>query len=393
MTHVLIIGREGETSFVERRLRSEIHVDKVISFQHGEKADINLGMAELQKVDYIIIAINDEDAYNLFDALNINEEIHHKLLDFYSFARAVLPRMTVDRVMANPLKDEYKAVMLGLSHSEFGIIPEMFPCDLANLSVSAQDIFYNYASFLYAMEKYSDKFKEIEYFFFDLFDYTYFNYDTSLGKNALAYLVRNGGILLPHNYDKNSRMKTSYEYAISRIDDYRYQKITEFQVKAWNTLITDEFLGAPLYEGYRNNPFMESVTWHYESSREKTENFLNTSLIKKRHEDTISENQLILSELFKTIRNLFPKARIIALLCPQYDYDCRKESPEMELWKTEFMDIIGKMSAEYGVEFWDYKRCEISDKSDLFKDINHLNYFGAQKFTEIIVNRMSGLEI
>ncbi len=124
-----------------------------------------------------------------------------KILDFYGYYRSSVPLMVAERRMEYPLIDKYKGMILGISHAETGIIARMFEQPFCNIAVSSQDIYYNLKALEYCYQKYRSKIEDLEYMVFDMFDYHYFNFDTSMSRNAHAYYT--WGIFDPHNFAQN----------------------------------------------------------------------------------------------------------------------------------------------------------------------------------------------
>lgn len=86
--------------------------------------------------------------------------------------------------MADPFHTHYNGMVLEISHAEVGILPKALNGDFCNLAVSSQDIYYNMKTLKYCIDNYPNKIQDLQYLIFEMYDYTYFNYDVSLSKAA-----------------------------------------------------------------------------------------------------------------------------------------------------------------------------------------------------------------
>lgn len=67
-------------------------------------------------------------------------------------------------------------------------------------------------------------------------------------------------------------------------------------------------------------------------------------------------------------------------------------------WTTVQSDVVQKLADEYQVEYWDFNRSDeyesigIYDMTD-YKDRNHLNVYGAEKFSAVLADRLCEAEV
>ncbi|MCR5300872.1 MAG: hypothetical protein K6E49_00365 [Lachnospiraceae bacterium] len=388
MYKLIIIGNACDIPYVVDNLKTSCEVIETISFDNDTYVNISLSQDTVSIADYIIIACDSEASEDIFNKLVSIEQIKDKVLDFYRIAHASLPRMTADRIMMNQSVSHYETVALGLSHAEVGIIPDKMTSPVANLAVGGQDIFYNYEVLKYCITEHPEKLTDLKNVIFDMFDYTYFNYDTSLSRNAITYFVKSGGILLAHHFDSNKNMTIDFKSVLNSIDSYHYRRVTENQVLIWDKIIVPDIFGAPLYKGYTTMPFLANRTGKYIPNEDNTLSFLNTSLIHKKHPKTLKENETLFLSMLKYIYALNPEMRIHLVLFPQHISSCKDDDTMMEQWKEYFYNKIAEYKSLFdNISFHDFKYCDISCDSDLFADIDHLNYEGAILFTQML-NRL-----
>ncbi len=385
MYKLIIIGNTCDIPYVINSLRTNCEIIETIAFDTDQSVNITLSPDTISKANFIIIACDNEASEDIYNKLVSLEQIKDKVLDFYRIAHASLPRMTADRIMMNKSIPHYETVALGLSHAEVGIVPDKMTSPVANLAVGGQDIFYNFEILKYCITKYPGKLANLKNVIIDMFDYTYFNYDTSLSRNAITYFVKSGGILLAHHFDSNKNMTTDFNSVLNSIDYYHYRRVTENQVLIWDKIIVPDIFGAPLYKGYTTMPFLANRTDKFIPSEGNALSFLNSSLIHKRHPETIKENETLFLSILEFLYALNPEINIHLVLFPQHISSCKDNDHLMEQWKEYFYNKISEYKSTFNnISFHDFKYCDISRNSDLFADIDHLNYEGAILFTQVL---------
>ena len=385
MYKLIIIGNICDIPYVVNNLKTNCEVIETISFDKDPSVNITLSPDSVSAADFIIIACDYEASEDIYDKLVSIEQVRDKVLDFYRIAHASLPRMTADRIMMNRSVSHYETVALGLSHAEMGIVPDQMMSPIANLAVSGQDIFYNYEQLKYCITKYPEKFTDLKNVIIDMFDYTYFNYDTSLSRNAITYFFESGGILIAHHFDSNNNMTIDFNSVLNSIEAYHYRRVTGNQVLIWDKLIVPDIFGAPLYKGYTTMPFLANRTGKFIPNEDNAISFLNTSLIHKKHPETIKENETLFLSMLEYLYGLNPEMNIHLVLFPQHISSYKDGDHLMEQWKEYFYDKISEYKSMFHtISFHDFKYCDISYDSNLFADIDHLNYEGAILFTQML---------
>ncbi len=382
---LIVIGNTCDIPYVINNLKTNCEVIETIAFDNDPSINITLSPDTIFIADFIIIACDNETSEDIYDKLVSIEQVKDKVLDFYRIAHASLPRMTADRIMMNQSVSHYETIALGLSHAEVGIVPDIMTRPIANLAVGGQDIFYNFEILKYCIRKYPEKLTGLKNVIIDMFDYTYFNYDTSLSRNAITYFVKSGGILLAHHFDSNKNMTIDFRSVLNSIDSYHYRKVTENQVLIWDKVVIPDMFGAPLYKGYTTMPFLANRIGKYIPNEDNASSFLNTSLIHKKHLETIKENETLFLSILEFINALNPEINIHLVLFPQHISSHKDDDHLMEQWKEYFYNKISEYRSTFNnISFHDFKYCDISHDSDLFADIDHLNYEGAIRFTQML---------
>jgi len=267
--------------------------------------------------------------------------------------------------------------VLGLSHAEVGLISDVFEIPFANLSVSAQDIYYNYKTLKYAVENYHHKLQNVKYVIIDMFRYTYFNYDASKSRSALRYYQWSGIFDDAHYFDEEKCKALKDE-----IFGKRFEGITEHKLDLWRQVFCDvhqvddykDFETFPTI--YRRNQVVDdNAVLEYD---------YNKSIVRKRFDDTIQENIEYFKKMLLLIKELWPEARITVLLMPLYELALKQSESLYDGWKQEFEGIMQEMQKVVEFEYLDYTYHDISKKKQYWQDFEHLNYPGAICFTQEI---------
>ena len=111
------------------------------------------------------------------------------ILDYYKLRQVSRPRLVADIAMNNPYYENYEGLILGMSHAEVGIIPGRLQLgNVANLAVPSQDLYYNLKTFEYCLSNYPEKISGIRNVIIDMYDYSYFNFDSSMVAKFMNFL-------------------------------------------------------------------------------------------------------------------------------------------------------------------------------------------------------------
>ncbi len=382
--NILILGNENDIKLPKEALKSSYNITTNVIGNHQSDATI-LNFQTLSFYDCIIIAIVDEnEAKNLYQLLlAILNNDNSRLLNFYFWYHVTVPAMTVDRAMENPYPPQYDGIILGISHAEVGILPQLLHGTFCNLAVSSQDIYYNMKTMEYCISNYYDKIKNLKYLIFDMFDYTYFNYDVSLSKTAGIYYNNNGFTLDSHNFHANKSFQdTSFDKIIEFILMKRVQGTNTSQWNLWNELYAN-IHSHNQYDAYTTYMNISKRT-RIVTDEEIEEYNADTSIVKNIFHDTIRDNIQFFYRLLNLIYGINPSAKVFCILMPKY-YAVQKKSEALYApWKEMFYEIMEASQKNYPFTFLDLKDNEISQSRTNYFDISHLNYYGAIQFTQLL---------
>ncbi|EKQ51065.1 MULTISPECIES: hypothetical protein [unclassified Clostridium] len=386
---ILIVGSKEESLIAENQLKKGHQIVGYCDcfYFGGNKEDSVFSIDEINKIqcDLIILTIrNLALSSDLKQILIIEKNIRpEKILEFYRMYEASIPMMKVDNVMTNPNYLEYDGLILGISHSEVGIITKYLNKSFCNLAVSSQDLYFNLKTLEYCISNYYEKIKNLQYAVIDMFDYTYFNYDVSLSKTAISYWSWGGYNLDGHNFNLNKNFTYSFDQVVNHFKSQRFWGITEADVDAWESLFTNIFS----YNNYNDFANVRGIEYRLQTvSDEQLKSFNSeVSIMRNKYEETINENIKIFDTLLSTLKKLNPDIKIHVLLMPKYVEIENRISPNREMWKKYFEDKIMSFKKLYNFEYHNLKNCtEISSHKMYYFDPVHLNYIGAINFTKYL---------
>lgn len=388
---ILLIGKEQDINLAYDVLKDAEMIDKIIYW------DDDYGPEELEPdmlavYDAIVVAIRDgKHARYLYELLAcIMGDDESKIINFYAVYRAIVPTMTADRVMKNPLKQNYEGMILGISHANYGIIPRCLQVPFCNLAVPSQDLYYNLKTLEYCLLNYRSKITKLKYLVIDMFDYTYFNYDVSLSKTAVSYYYYYGGYTLDaHNFAKNKNFDYSFEHMRTLLQEKKLEGITREKMILWESIFDN------VHEKTQYHEFGNPVDLFERARIVKQEDLeeyqVCTSIVRNTYRETIKENIGYFYELLDLIYQINPDMKVFVILLPRY---AKAEEMAVEAyagWKRIFYDIIEECNKQYPFQFMDFKNHEISRERACYYDVSHLNYYGAVKFTHLL-NTYMGLD-
>lgn len=369
----------------------DYNIQKVLDYILLDEVDI-LYWDDYENVSYfwehgtdmyttIIIAIDDrkvsDEIYEmLVSVMGVDD---NKIIDFYRFYKVTIPYMRVDKMMSIPNR-HYDGMVLGISHAEVGIIPEILGENFVNLAVSSQDLYYNYKTLEYCAEKYHDKISELKYLIIDMYDYTYFNYDVSKSNTILAYYSGRGFNLDKHNFDKNKNISYTYEEGMLYLLNREYKHVDTNKMHTWEQLFGD----IHNQDGYKNYGVAENIKIRNSivTDEDVDQYKVDTPIVMKRFEETIQENIKIFDDLLNLAYKINPDIKIFCVLMPRYHKIQEKSQALYSSWKDEFSEIMREFKDKYKFEYLDMKEDEISLHREYFKDVSHLNYLGAIAYSK-----------
>lgn len=305
------------------------------------------------------------------------------ILDFFKLRQVSRPLVVADTAMNNPYYEFYDGIVLGISHAEVGILPERLGLGkMANLAVSSQDLYYNYVTLEYCFNHHFEKIKNIKSVVIDMYDYSYFNFDSSKSAKIMNFIGCGGYNKDKHNFDENKEYKgTDFEKLVSAIEDYWKLGYDEEALEIWNMLFYTDL--SKLYDNrYMNiNKISQRVTM---VSDEQIEKFTLGRYTQQEFENTIAENKEYFVKIMELIYRINPDMKIYLTLLPRYEGVWQKEEILFSKWKEKFYEIIDGYEEKYKYEMFDYTRNDIGKHRELYFDDSHFNFFGAMKFTDML---------
>ncbi|MED4454435.1 D-alanyl-lipoteichoic acid biosynthesis protein DltD [Metabacillus fastidiosus] len=264
---------------------------------------------------------------------------------------------------------DFEGIITGLSYAEIGIDPKILQKNFFNFAVSSQDLFFDYQIMKFLLE-FSELRENIKYSVISLAYYS-FGYDLSKSKNVRTLRTE---IYYPilgtvHNYHPGKEFIKEYDNYSSICK----KLLTEdFSRQLYNIM---EPIGRNTIDRTLRKEFSSQKMTHEEVLKEKESVEKD---FKKRYPDTVKEN----TQILKSYLNLLKENSIkpIIVVCPVSKFYQENASDDI---KVEFDKIINDMKQEYDFQIIDLFYSDKFVDSD-FYDSSHLNYNGAEKFTNIL---------
>lgn len=388
---IIVIGRKQDIDLVYHSVKHAEMIDKIIYWEDDcgpeeLKADV------LARYDAVIVAVRDKKhagyLYELIVCIMGDDD--SKVIDFYAVYRSIIPAMTVDRVMKNPLRPGYEGMILGISHAVYGILPRCLDIPFCNLAVPSQDIYYNLKTLEYCLDHYRHRIEGLQYLVIDMFDYTYFNYDVSLSKTAVNYYYYYGGYTLDaHNFSRNKNFDYSFDHMSMLLQEKKLQGISHAKLNLWESIF-DNVHEKTQYREFEN-PVNLFERARIVKEKDMEEYRMFTSIVKNIYDATIKENIRYFYELLELAYQINPDMKVFVILLPRYVRAEEKAAEAYAGWKKFFYDTIMECGKYYPFQFKDFKGHEISREKACYYDVSHLNYYGAVKFTRLL-NEYMGLD-
>lgn len=376
--NVVLITNESDCSFVSRCLKIQA---EIVVWEYLERVNV----VNWEEKDCIVVAIKDSIMRKQIIKIMESFVSKNSIIDFWQFYGAMIPFKRCDRVMMNPNITDYKGLIFGVSYAELGILSSMLDVPFANLAVSSQDIYYNNKVLKHVLKKYAYKLNDIQYVIFDMYRYTYFNFDVSSTNIAKNYFSYSGIYDDPHHYDR-------VKYDNIRIDflEKRFEGITLEKIAKWKEIFKDvhkvdnyrKFQTFP--KAYtRNNIVTDDEVIAYD---------FNRGIVRNHFDLTIQENIRLFQEILVTIKENWPNCRIILMHMPMYELAYKRCEGLVSDWKIEFADILHQMKRYADFEYIDYTLHDLSKKQYVWQDWGHLNYYGAIEFTRELNEKLKKID-
>lgn len=388
--NVLIIGSVSDSKPLLDYYRNNDGVDYAICDLFEKNSDMldyhTFDICNIRDMDYDCVVITVKSSQSVKNILMEEYNVDgSKILEFWKMYNAYVPLMVCDRIMLNPKHRSYDGIICGLSHTEVGVLPDRLNGRFANLSVSSQDIYYQYQTIKYCWETYPNKLKDLKYAVIETHDYHYFNFDTTLGHASYEYLRWGGFNKDKHNFDRNKSYDFTFDQALQHIINNKYANITENEIHLWEAYCKDVFAYND-FKGFEGNFNVNDRTTIV--TDEHINNYLyHRAMVAKVFPETIKENTNILKKLFDLLLSINPDIKIYTVIIPKY---IETEERDYELLKQHipiFEKIMDMLHKEYQFTHLDFKKIsDISQHRNFYYDAGHLNIFGANELTKMLNN-------
>ncbi len=395
--YVALIGLSEDLREPLRFLNSEYRFDLILEW---DSYNVLNQLEEINERELIcVIAAKDNDSMDTIRRIVIDKGICslEKIVDYYAVYKALIPYMTVDRKMsaANFQQKRFNGLVLGMSLAEVGVLTRFLRGDFVNLAVSSQDLYYNFRTLRHCYERYPEQVENLEYLFVDMFETTYLNFDISKSRNAISYYSWGGYIEDPHNYSVNKTYASEYEFddVVRFLQNKHNLGVQEEQIEIWNKFFGDVHKKEKYIAYDLHDEKLASIRNRIVTDEDVDTFRIDTPIRTKVFQDTIIENEAILKQMIEYAHSRNPNMKIVFMLMPEYVGKREKAKRYDEQWEDFFIERMKECVEHYSVYFWDFRDCDIAYERNCFYDPIHLNYYGANRFTKILNEKIRLLEL
>ena len=306
---------------LEDAINPEKNILKWYCTDHIETELVQIGL-EIMRDGYVkrmtkivfIVGTHRRRSYvhKMFLTMGFLEE---QLINVYQLYWGV-SRMYYKRCMMH-MDAELDGIILGISHGKCGITAARLPGKVCNLCCSSQDIYFNFKTIRNLFIEYPEQLKNVKYVIMDMFDYTYFNYDTLLAGENMTYLEESGfecefrnGIEKRKNVcDINQYLHDFWQEGSQNIRKREILKDLLPKMNAadgewwgkWEDSLTD-----------RDAVLSESQIEEYEKAPRYTSIQINV------YEETIGFQAKAFEKLLCMLEDINPHIRMFAVMLPKY---------------------------------------------------------------------------
>lgn len=305
-----------------------------------------------------------------------------KVLDGWRIYRSFYPKEKYARILSNPQIGKLDGIVLGISHAEAGIRSSLLPGRAANFASSSQDLYFNYFTAQKIWEEYPDKVSDLKYVVIDMFDYTYFNFESML-TGATIDFFRTSGLDCPETFndmgnknisqtaeEMNAFLRTQWPHSNS------YERGI-FQQTFGDVIQQDE-------NAYCDYPLVDRTRKvSIDKIEEYSKNPNITAVQAGFFEESIERNTTYLLCLLEFLTKKNPGIKIFLCLLPKYKDVEAFEISQFAHWKKFFENVLDRVQKKYPFVYLNYKEdYELSGNADYYWDLTYLNYDGSVYFTK-----------
>ena len=304
----------------------------------------------------------------------------------------ILGGQKTDQLIFASKIDHYDGIILGNSVASFGINPKLLEGNWWNLANGSQDIFYNNCVFNRCINQCCDKFSKLKYVVFDLWDYTYLNYDCSLSKSIIYYWAHGGYIENLHNYKYNKLYSLTPDEELRKAGYYS-PLISEEMKKLRNSLFDMDYV----IEHYNENILVKDFILYQDFPPIYDGEIMDLKICSfnsdkyfayyRYYEKTWEENCAIIDNLILQLKQINRDIKIIFVMTPFY-FKLREtmiQEPNYMVYKEKFDKEMKKLKNKYGITFLDMRdEKSLSTNHYFYYDPEHLNYYGSLACTSYL---------
>lgn len=337
------------------------------------------------KFDVIIIAIGDFHNSIVVKKKLIDMGIStEKIILVWEYTKYMNIIKESDLNYKKKLKSNVQGIILGISYAQAGIRAEYLGENVYNYASGSQDIYYNLKKFQELKRNNIDSLKKLKYIIIDMYNYTYFNYDVSLSRNAIEYINNNGFENDTHNLIYNRKML---------LYNLKNFKLTTTKIDILKKIFNETLMKRKSDVDYFNKDERLRIINDDEIDKMRKISSSSCSSIEKNiFIKTENENKAYFEKLINEIYEVRPNLPIILVLLPVYILKERELEKIQDMWRERFYDILDEFIDKYNIHVFDYKKEEsISGVREFYFDLEHLNYYGSSEFTKKLKRDISNL--
>lgn len=318
--------------------------------------------------------------------LDINND---QILDIYQLYQQHLPIRFYQQIMESSISP-LDGLIFGISHGCVGILEDALPGNVRNFCYSSQDIYFNTKILSLLIEEYYDFVSHIKYILFDMFDYTYFNFDTILSNECENYLLGSGFLCEERSPWNKAKNVSDINHTLTQLWSSR---TSSDDLATFNSIFprlhcpnTQEYATEYYQKNHCKTIFPEDALAAYTAPTYPC----FSSIQRQVFESTIQFQVGNFKRFLELSCRLKPDIPIIGVLLPKYYIVEQTEQLVNQIWKPQFENMIASFQQQFPNLFlWDLKNfSEISQNHCYYQDLTHLNYDGACCLTTHLTNRL-----
>ena len=213
-----------------------------------------------------------------------------------------------------------------------------------------------------------------------MYDYEYFNFDTSLAKNIYRYFLWGGYNLDGHNMTRNKIYTNSLEEVRNYLLYSKYKGLDISKLGMWKKLFPDTYY----MNGYSDYRCARGIEQRIDMTTDSLveEYKVTSSTVLNEYPETISENVSIMNDMLSLIYRKWPHIKVDIVLLPVYKGILDKRKRYYTKWEEQFMGVIEQLGNIYPFRFTSYLEDAMTADKKYYYDKDHLNYLGAYVFTQ-----------